>query len=114
MYFLMGLMFVGLAVLAGGQVWAVTGSVTLAMLSGAAVLILLSWLVRGWTKHNKVDGLVGEVQDDLNESEFTTLVPGQQTSRDRVQKKVMQESEQAAYSIRAMLREGKSGKSRRS
>jgi hypothetical protein len=111
MYFLLGLMVLGLAVLAGGQVWAVTGSTTSAWLVGGVVFVLLAWLVRGLTKKKRVDRLVGEVQEGLDESEFTTLVPGQNISQDRVQKQVLRQSEQAAYSIRSMLQEKKSGRS---
>ncbi|MBT5328616.1 MAG: hypothetical protein HOL51_21105 [Gemmatimonadetes bacterium] len=114
MYFLLGLMVLGLAVLAGGQVWAVTGSITSAWLVGGAVFVLLAWLVRGLTKKKRVDRLVGEVQEGLDESEFTTLVPGQNISQDRVQKQVLRQSEQAAYLIRSMLQAKKSGKSGRS
>ena len=114
MYFLLGLMVLGLAVLAGGQVWAVTGSITSAWLVGGAVFLLLAWLVRGLTKKKRVDSLVGEVQESLDESEFTTLVPDQNISHDRVQKQVLRQSERAAYSIRLMLQEKKSGKSGRS
>ena len=78
------------------------------------VFVLLAWLVRGLTKKKRVDRLVGEVQEGLDESEFTTLVPGQNISQDRVQKQVLRQSEQAAYLIRSMLQEKKSGKSGRS
>ncbi|HIL11342.1 MAG TPA: hypothetical protein EYG11_21840 [Candidatus Latescibacteria bacterium] len=111
MYFLFGLMVLGLAVLAGGQVWAVTGSITSAVLAGGAIFVLLAWLVRGLTKKRRVDCLVGEVQEGLDESEFTTLVPGQKISQDRVQKQVLRQSEQAAHSIRSMLQKKKTGRS---
>ena len=115
MIFLLGLMVFGLAVLAGGQVWAITGSVALAGIAGVLVFSLLAWLARGLSKQaKKVDRLVGEVQEDFDEGEFTTLVPGQQTQREQVQKQVLGQTEQAAYSIRAMLQEKKSGKSGRS
>tara|TARA_Y100000994_G_C15381260_1_gene313346 strand:- start:180 stop:356 length:177 start_codon:yes stop_codon:yes gene_type:complete len=58
---LTGLMILGLAVLAGGQIWAVTCSVTLPLLAGLAFLILLSWFLRRWKKRKKLDGLVCDV-----------------------------------------------------
>ena len=111
MYFLLGLMVLGLAVLAGGQVWVVTGSIISAWFVGAAVFLLLAWLVRGLTKKKRVDSLVGEVQEDLDESEFTTFVPDQNISQDRARKQVLRQPERAAHSIRSMLQEKKSGRS---
>lgn len=104
MIFLLGLMILGLAVLAGGQVWAITGSTTLACLVGGLVFALLAWLVRGWTKQKVSTSLVGEVQDHLDEEDFKTLVPDQDNNRDRLQKQVLGQPDQVAYSIRAMLK----------
>ena len=67
--------------------------------------------MRGLTKKKRVDSLVGEVQEGLDESEFTTLVPDQNISQDQVQKQVLRQSERAAHSIRSMLQEKKLGRS---
>ena len=77
MIFLLGLMIIGLAVLAGGQVWAFTGNTTLAWVVGILVFVLLTWLVRGLSKKNKGGNrFVGEVEEHIEEEEFTTLLNG--------------------------------------
>ena len=106
MIFLLGLMIIGLAVLAGGQVWAFTGNTTLAWAASILVFVLLTWLVRGLSKKNKGGNrFVGEVEEHIEEGEFTTLVPGNNgQQQERLQKRVRDQSQQAAYTIRSMLR----------
>ena len=112
MIFLLGLMVPGLAVLAGGQIWAISGSTSLAWTAGLLVFILLTWLVRGRSKRRRGTSFFGEVEEHIEEGEFSTLVPGQNNyQRERVQKQVMSQAAQAAHSIRSMLRDKKSGKS---
>ena len=112
MIFLLGLMVLGLAVLAGGQIWAISGSTSLAWTAGLLVFILLTWLVRGRSKRRRGTSFFGEVEEHIEEGEFSTLVPGQNNhQRERVQKQVMSQAAQAAHSIRSMLRDKKSGKS---
>ena len=111
MIFLLGLMIIGLAVLAGGQVWAFTGNTMLAWVAGVLLFVLLTWLVRGLSKKNKGGNrFVGEVEEHIEEGEFMTLVPGNyDQQQERLQKRVRYQSQQAAYTIRSMLRQNKDG-----
>ena len=111
MIFLLGLMIIGLAVLAGGQVWAFTGNTTLAWVAGVLLFALLTWLVRGLSKKNKGGNrFVGEVEEHIEEGEFTTLLPvNNDQQQERLQKRVRDQSQQAAYTIRSMLRQNKEG-----
>ena len=111
MIYLLGLMIIGLAVLAGGQVWAFTGNTTLAWVAGIPVFVLLTWLVRGLSKKNKGGNrFVGEVEERIEEGEFTTLLPvNNDQQQERLQKRVRDQSQQAAYTIRSMLRQNKEG-----
>jgi hypothetical protein len=53
---------------------------------------------------------VGEVEEHIEEGEFTTLVPGNNDQQqERLQKRVRDQSQQAAYTIRSMLRQNKEG-----
>ena len=112
MIFLLGLMVIGLAGLAGGQVWAITGSTSLAWLAGGAVCVPLTWLVRGWTRRRRGPSFVGEVQEHIEEGDFTTLVPGQNAQRQRVRKRVIDQPGQVANSIRSMLDDKKMARHR--
>ena len=111
MIFLLGLMIIGLAVLAGGQLWAFTGNTTLAWVAGVLVFVLLTWLVRGLSQKNKGGTrFVGEIEEHIEEGEFKTLVPGNNDQQqERFQKRVRDQSQQAAYTIRSMLRQNKEG-----
>ena len=111
MIFLLGLMIIGLAVLAGGQVWAFTGNTTLAWVASILVFVLLTWLVRGWSKKNKGGNRFGgEGEEHIEEGECTTLVPGNyDQQQERLQKRVRDQSQQVAYTIRSMLRQNKEG-----
>ena len=110
MIFLTGLMIIGLAVLAGGQVWLETGLTYLAWGTGIVVFSILVWLARKWNQIKSNPRLLGEIQERLNEYEFRTLISGRDTSRDEIKKKARQHSAKTANSIRSILKDAKSEK----
>ena len=110
MIFLTGLMIIGLAVLAGGQVWLETGLTYLAWGTGIVVFSFLVWLARKWNQIKSNPRFLGEIQERLNEDEFRTLISGRDTSRDEIKKKARQHSAKTANSIRSILKVAKSEK----
>ena len=110
MIFLMGLMIIGLAVLAGGQVWLETGLTYLAWGTGIVVFTFLVWLVRKSNQIKSSSHFLGETQEHLNEDEFRTLVSGRDTPREEIKRKARQNSAKTANSIRSILKEAESEK----
>ena len=110
MIFLMGLMLIGLTVLAGGQIWLETGLTYLAWGTGIIVFSFLVCLVRKCNQIKSSPRFLGEIQERLNEDEFGTLVSGRDTSREEIKRKARQHSSKTANSIRSILKEAKSEK----
>lgn len=78
-------MVAGLSVLAGGQVWVFTGSTPLAIASGSLVMVGLAWCYWRYFRNRRGARFVGEVHQQVDESEFTVLAPGQFDARERMQ-----------------------------
>ncbi len=98
-------MAAGLSVLAGGQVWAFTGSTSLAVASGSLVMAALAWCYWRYFRNRRGVRFIGEVHQQVDESEFTVLAPGQFDAQERVRAKVGNRAQQAAGTVRAMLRD---------
>ena len=111
MGFLLVLMVGGLAFLAGVQVWAFTGSIPLAMGYGFFIMAVLGWLYRRYFRRRGVR-FVGEVHQEVDEANFTTVVKDEFDARARVQQRVQGKSAQVANTIRSMLVEDVSGQRR--
>lgn len=111
MGFLLVLFVGGLAVLAGGQVWAFTGSIPLALGCGFFVMAILGWAYRRYFRRRGVR-FVGEVHQEVDEGDFTVLVADPFETRERIQKQTQGKSARAANTIRAMMVDDISGKRR--
>lgn len=111
MSFLLVLMVGGLAILAGGQIWAFTGSIPLAIGCGFLVMVVL-W--GGYRRYFRRRGVrfVGEVHQEVDEADFTVVVKDEYDARARVQKRAQDKSARVASTIRSMLVEDMSGKRR--
>jgi hypothetical protein len=102
------ILIVGLAVLAGGQVWALKGSLLLGGLASGLVLGGLAWLCRGLLRRERGVRFIGEVGQRIHEADFTQQVREKGVQKARVQKQVHKAPGRVAGSIRAMLaQEGK-------
>ncbi len=104
MGFLIALLIGGLALLAGGQVWALTGSLHWAILVGLGVFSLLGWGYWRFLRVRQGVHIVAEVHSSIRESDFTELVAEQNEVRTRVQKLTSQQAARTAHTVRSMLR----------
>ena len=111
MGFLLVMLVGGLAILAGGQVWAFTGSIPLALGCGFFVMAILGWTYRRYFRRRGVS-FVGEVHQEVDEADFTAVVADSFEARERVQKQVQGKSARVAHTIRSMMIDDVSGKRR--
>ncbi len=111
MVFLWVLLVGGLAILAGGQVWAITGSMPLALGCGFFVMAILAWAYRRYFRPSGVR-FVGEVHQEVDEADFTEVIADAFEVRERVQKQVQGKSARVANTLRSMMVDDVSGKRR--
>ena len=104
MGFLVVLLIAGLALLAGGQVWALTGSMHWAILVGIGVFSLLGLGYWRFLRVRQGMRIVAEVHSGIRESDFTELVPEENEVRTRVKGATSEQSAHAAHTLRSMLR----------
>lgn len=104
--FMLGIVLVGLAGLAGGQVWVLTDSFLLACLAGGGIFLCLWAICRRvgrWAGLGKGTALFGEFRGRVFERDFTERIDSEEVPRQRVQKKVQTRPERVAGSVRALL-----------
>ena len=97
-----------LAGLASGHLWMRTGSLLFALASGVAVFVFLLWFLNSLGGKKKQQTQVyGEARDHVSEDEFTRLVEVGEVTKERVQKRVAEQPEQVADTLRSMLKKKK-------
>ena len=106
MIFLFVILIGGVALLSGGQIWALTGSMTAAW--GIGLLVLgLGFAVRYGLQSRRNKRFWGEVDSVIRESEFTHRMPERDTVQERMQQTVGEQSISAAKTVQALIRKGK-------
>lgn len=104
---MVGLLLIGLAWLAGGQVWAFTHSAVAGILVGLAALAGLAAAVLALKRRSdrlRKLHLLGEFQGEIGAEEgFVPVRLEQEQTRQRVQQKIAGRPERAADSIRGLL-----------
>lgn len=103
---LVGLLIAGLATLAGGYLWALSGSLGLGGAAGLVVAAALAVAARSLGRHGRSRGHLGEVQKATRPEDFTTVVPGGMATASR-RRGLAVSPDKAAGGIRSMLNRGK-------
>lgn len=109
---MVGILVLGIGLLGGGYVWALTGSTWLGWMTGGGVVATLFWGARDLGRRRKHFRLIGEVQEGVSEEDFSLLAEEPELAKERVQEKVRQRPGRVADSIRSMLVEKKDRRSR--
>ena len=100
---LVSFLILGLAILAGGQFWAVTRSLLVGVGIGGAVCIFLAWFAWSWARPRARRRFLGEFHGGVFEGDFGRAVSQGQMSKERVGRKVKTQPRDIAGSVRAML-----------
>ena len=108
---MIGILVMGIGLLGGGFVGALTGSLGLGGMPGGGVAVTLFWGARDLGRRRKQFRLIGEVQEGVPEEDFTLLAEEPELAKKRVQEKVRQRPGRVADSIRSMLVEKKNRRS---
>ena len=107
MIFLFVILIGGVALLSGGQIWALTGSMTAAWGIGLLVVLGLGFAARYGLQSRRNKRFWGEVDSVIRESEFTHRMPKKDTVQERIQQTVGEQSISAAKTVQALIRKGK-------
>ena len=107
MIFLFVVLIGGVALLSGGQFWALTGSMTAAWGIGLLVVLGLGFAARYSLQSRRNKHFWGEVDSVIRESEFTHRIPEKDTVQERIQQTVGEQSISAAKTVQALIRKGK-------
>jgi hypothetical protein len=101
---LVAILAAALAGLASGHLWMRTDSLLFALAAGAGVFLFLMWFLSSLSSKKKQRTQVfGEAREEVSEEEFTRVVEIGEATKERVQKRVEEQPERVADSLRAML-----------
>ena len=103
--FMLGVLAIGLSILAGGQLWALSGSLVVGGLAGVGSLFLLAlamrWLL-GRARANLQISLLGERRDGPDLGDFTEAATDD-TLRETIARGVDDQPDRVAASVRSLL-----------
>ena len=111
---MVAVLLIGLASLAGGQVWVLSGSLALAALAGGILLAALTVAFRLFLRRAGADlrvRFLGEAAAGLDEADFVEVADGAEAAKMEIERGVRQRPERVAGSIRTLLMKGKSRES---
>ena len=101
---IVGFLIAGLAVLAGGEIWMITGSLLFGLMVSGVVGAFLVWFIRGLIYPSRVRRrFLGEVHEGISEDDFRHPVNAADIARERVERKVKTQPRDIAGSVRSML-----------
>lgn len=104
---------IGVAALAGGQVWVLSGSLALAGLAGVAVLAGLTVAFRLFLRRagaNLGVRFLGEAAGGLDEGDFVEVADAAEAAKLEIERGVRHRPERVAGSVRTLLVKGRSRK----
>jgi len=106
--FMLGILAFGLSVLAGGQLWAVSGSLALGGVGGAGVLLVLILGMRWFVRRARADlriRFLGEPREDPDMGDFIEVATDD-ARRETISRNVDNRPDRAAASVRSLLSRG--------
>jgi hypothetical protein len=112
MMVMLGSLVLGLALLAGGYGWVLTGSLVVGLATGAHVGVAVAWLFRTLGRR-RGRPLVGEVRLFDAKEELTCYDDGRDGSASRLQRESAGNPQLVAGSIRRMMQQGKAPRNSR-
>jgi len=107
--FMLVALLIGVAALAGGEVWVLSGSVALAWIVGACVLAVLATGFRLFLRRANANlsvRFLGEASAGVDEADFTAVSEAAAEARHEIERGVRRRPDKVAGSIRTMLGKG--------
>lgn len=104
MVFLVVMLIGGIALLIGGQMWALTGSTMAALCVGGMVSLGLGYGCKHIARGRKNMRFFGEVDAVVRESDFTVRVRGRNAVQNRIDQTTGGQSVRLAETVRALMR----------
>ena len=104
--FMLGALILGLAALAGGQAWVLSGSLAAAAAVGAGAVLALAGVLRWFLRRARANiqvRFLGERMSGVNEGEFHEVDDSGAEVRAALARDVRRRPERVAGSVRSML-----------